>query len=306
MIARHVISKCFIIIIMSKTIFSQNALFIKPEILDPEQSYFSILISPDRSNIALTNSNYNTLEIVNRKISKNVKVLIPFMNAFQAKWSPDNGKLLLLRSRYDNKRRSNSLILINQEGEFLETIEDFTYQNLTPLGWTGNNTIHYLSGEKLITYNLRRSDNEWVHPLIYAVNNKLYKKVNQSDPELLYTAKNTILNVSSSKYGNLVAFEVYGSNIIIFDNMKMVTTELKTGNAPKVSSNGKMVTFMVLEDDGYQITSGDIFIWDAITKEIKAVADDPELIEINPVWAGDELVSYIIYPEGLIESISLK
>tara|TARA_B100001971_G_C18167897_1_gene525349 strand:+ start:249 stop:956 length:708 start_codon:yes stop_codon:yes gene_type:complete len=235
-----------------------------------------------------------------------VKVSIPFMNAFQAKWSPDSDKLLLLRSRYDNKRRTNSLIVINQEGEFLETIMDFTTQNLYPLEWTGNNTLHYLSEEKLITYNLEGSDNEWDYPLVYAVNNKLFKKVNQHDPELLYTAENTILNVSSSKYGNLVAFEVYGSNIIIIDNLKMVTTDLKTGNAPKVSPNGKMVTFMVLEDDGYQITSGDVYIWDAITKEINAVGHNPELIEMNPVWASDELVSYIIYPEGLIETVSIK
>jgi hypothetical protein len=63
---------------------------------------------------------------------------------------------------------------------------------------------------------------------------------------------------------------------------------------------------MVLEDDGYQITLGDVYIWDAITKEINAVGHNPELIEMNPVWASDELVSYIIYPEGLIETVSIK
>ena len=98
----------------------------------------------------------------------------------------------------------------------------------------------------------------------------------------------------------------YGSNIIIIDNLEMVTTDLKTGNAPKVSPNGKMITFMVLEDDGYQITSGDVYIWDIITREINAVVHNPELIEMNPVWASDELVSYIIYPEGLIETVSIK
>jgi len=306
MITRKVISKFFIIVILKNALYSQSALLIKPEILDPERSYFSILISPDRSCIALTNSNYTTLEIINQQISKNVKVLIPFINVFQAKWSPDSDKLLLMRSRYDNKKRTNSLIVINQEGEFLETIVDFTTQNLYPLEWTGNNTLHYLSEEKLITYNLEESDNEGDYPLVYAINNKLFKKINQHDPELLYTAENTILNLSSSRYGNLVAFEVYGSNIIIIDNLEMVTTDLKTGNAPKVSPNGKMVTFMVLEDDGYQITSGDIYIWDTITKEINAVCHNPELIEMNPVWASDELVSYIIYPEGLIETVSIK
>ena len=63
---------------------------------------------------------------------------------------------------------------------------------------------------------------------------------------------------------------------------------------------------MVLEDDGYQITSGDVYIWDSVSKEIKAVAHDPEFIEMNPVWSSDDLVSYIIYPEGLVKTVSIK
>ena len=150
------------------------------------------------------------------------------------------------------------------------------------------------------------SDNEWDHPLVYAIKNKLYRKINNQEHEILYTAENRILNVSSSRAGSLVAFEVYGSHVIIIDNLKAVTTDLGIGNGPKVSPNGKMVTFMVLEDNGYQITSGDVYTWDLVSKEIKAVAHDPEFIEMNPVWSSDDLVSYIIYPEGLVKTVSIK
>ena len=306
MITRQEISQFFIIILFQNILFSQHDLIPIPETLDPDQSYFSILISPDQSYIGLTNSNYTTLEIINQKTSKNTKVSVPFINTFQAKWSPHSDKLLLLRSRYDNKRRANSLIVINHVGDFVETIVDFTNQNLYPLGWTGNNTLHYLSGEKLITYSLEGSDNEWDYPLVYAIKNKLFRKINDRDHEILYTAENRILNVSSSRDGSLVAFEEYGSHVIIIDNLKTVTTDLGIGNGPKVSPNGKMVTFMVLEDNGYQITSGDVYIWDSVSKEIKAVAHDPEFIEMNPVWSSDDLVSYIIYPEGLVKTVSIK
>ena len=306
MITRQKISQFFIIILFQNILFSQDDLISIPETLDPDQSYFSILISPDQSYIGLTNSNYTTLEIINQKTSKNTNVYVPFINTFQAKWSPDSDKLLLLRSRYDNKRRANSLILINHQGDFVETIVDFTNQNLYPLGWTGSNTLHYLSGDKLITFSLEGSDNEWDHPLVYAIKNKLYRKINNQEHEILYTAENRILNVSSSRAGSLVAFEVYGSHVIIIDNLKAVTTDLGIGNAPKVSPNGKIVTFMALEDDGYQITSGDVYIWDSVSKEIKAVAHDPEFIEMNPVWSSDDLVSYIIYPEGLVKTVSIK
>ena len=306
MITRYKISQFFVIIIFQSILFSQNDLISIPETLDPDQSYFSILISPDKSYIGLTNSNYTTLEIINQKTLKNAKVSVPFINTFQAKWSPNSDKLLLLRSKYDNKRRANSLILVNHQGDFVKTIVDFTNQNLYPLGWTSSNTLHYLSEDKLITYSLEDSDNEWDHPLVYAIKNKLYIKINNQEHKLLYTAENRILNVSSSRDGSLVAFEVYGSHVIIIENLKAVTTDLGIGNGPKVSPNGKMVTFMVLEDNGYQITSGDVYTWDFVSKKIKAVAHNPEFIEMNPVWSSDVLVSYIIYPEGLVKTVSLK
>ena len=306
MITRQEISQFFIIILFQSILFSQDDLISIPETLDPDQSYFSILISPDKSCIGLTNSNYTTLKIINQKTSKNAKVSVPFINTFHAKWSPDSQKLLLLRSKYDNKRRANSLILINQKGDFVKTILDFTNQNLYPLGWTGSNTLHYLSGDKLITYSLGGLDHEWGHPLVYAIKNKLYRKINDQEHETLYTAENRILNVSSSRDASLVAFEVYGSHLIIIDNLKVITTDLGIGNGPQVSPNGKMVTFMVLEDNGYQITSGDVYTWDSVSKEIKAVAHDPEFIEMNPVWSSDYSVSYIIYPDGLVKTVSIK
>ena len=97
MITRQEISQFFIIILFQSILFSQIDSISIPETLDPDQSYFSILISPDKSYIGLTNSNYTTLEIINQKTLKNAKVSVPFINTFQAKWSPDSEKLLLLR-----------------------------------------------------------------------------------------------------------------------------------------------------------------------------------------------------------------
>ena len=92
MITRQEISQFFIITLFQNILFSQHDLISIPETLDPDQSYFSILISPDQSYIGLTNSNYTTLEIINQKTSKNTKVSVPFINTFQAKRSLDSDK----------------------------------------------------------------------------------------------------------------------------------------------------------------------------------------------------------------------
>ena len=67
-----------------------------------------------------------------------------------------------------------------------------------------------------------------------------------------------------------------------------------------------MVIFMVLEDDGYQITSGDIYLWDSRTGKTDGIADDPEQIEMNPIWISDHLIYYIDLRDGSVNEILLE
>ena len=103
MITRKKVGQFIIIILFHYILLSQQSFSSEYDLPDIEKSYFSIYYSPDRSWIALTNSNYTTLEIMNQEMSKSIKVPIPFLNTFNIKWSPDSDKLLLLRSRYNNK-----------------------------------------------------------------------------------------------------------------------------------------------------------------------------------------------------------
>ena len=123
--------------------------------------------------------------------------------------------------------------------------------------------------------------------------NRLYKKTSDSDAVILYKANDMILNLSYSSNTELIVFEVYGDKTIIIQNSETIIDDIQNGNAPKVSPDGNMITFMVLEDDGYQITSGDIYLWDSRTGKTDAIADDPEQIGMNPIWISDHLIYYI-------------
>ena len=260
--------------------------------------------SPDRSTLALTNSNYTSLDIIG--IKGPVIVDIPNINSFQCKWSPDSEKLLLMRSNYERKRRENGLIVINKMGAIDYTNIELTDQNIYPIGWTGDNTIHYLLDNELRTQNIKGSKNEWDMPLIYSVKNKLYKKTSDSDTRLLYEANDMILDISYSSNAELIAFEVYGDKSMIIKNSDTIIDDIEDGNAPQISPDGNMVIFMVLEDDGYQIISGDIYLWDSRTGNIDPVANDPEQIEMNPIWMSDHLIYYIDLRDGSVNEILLE
>ena len=296
--------KLFTTIILFNILFSQDGLISQLDAIGKQKSFFSMNISPDKTTIALTNSNYTSLDIIGLKGS--VDVDIPDINSFHSKWSPDSEKLLLMRSNYEQKRRKNGLIVINNMGSIDHTVIELTNKKIYPIGWTGEHTIHYLLDEELITRNIKGFKNEWDMPLIYSIKNRLYKKTNDSDAILLYEANDMILDLSYSSNAELIVFEVYGDKTIIIQNSETIIDDIQDGNAPKISPDGNMVIFMVLEDDGYQITSGDIYLWDSRTGKTDVIADDPEQIEMNPIWISDHLIYYIDLRDGSVNKILLE
>ena len=156
--------KLFMTIILFNMLFSRDDLISQLDAIEEQRSYFFMNISPDKATIALTNSNYTSLDVIGIKGS--FAVDIPDINSFQCKWSPDSEKLLLMRSNYERKRRQNGLIVINNMGSIDHTIIELTNEKIYPIGWTGDNTIHYLLDEELITQNIKGSKNEWDMPCL--------------------------------------------------------------------------------------------------------------------------------------------
>ena len=296
--------KLFTTIILFNMLFSRDDLISQLDAVKEQRSYFSMNISPDKATIALTNSNYTSLDLIGIKGS--IAVDIPHINSFQCKWSPNSEKLLLMRSNYERKRRQNGLIVINNMGNINHTVIELTNQKIYPIGWTGDNTFHYLLDEELITQNIKGSKNEWDMPLIFSIKNKLYKKTNDSDALLLYEANDMILDLSYSSNAELIVFEVYSDKTIIIQNSETIIDDIQNGNAPKISPDGNMIIFMELEDDGYQITSGDIYLWDSRTGKTEPIADDPEQIEMNPIWISDHLIYYIDLRDGSLNKLLLE
>ena len=294
----------FIAILICNFIYSNESSFDLINLIEKSKAYFSIHVSSDGSSVAITNANYSQLYIANNGYFKNVDM--KNINAFHCKWSPNGEKLMVMRSSFENRRRLNSLIVLNKYGNLLDIVVDFSSQRILPVGWTGNNTLHFLLDDQLITRNMNKSENEWDLPLIFATKNKLYKKISDEKVQLLHQAQDMILNLSYSSDATLIVFEVYGNETIVIQNEKLIKTDIRNGNAPMVSPDGENIVFMNIEDDGYQIQSGSISYWDSKTSKIYSIIDDPKMIAMNPVWGNNNLIYYINFSDGTIHSIGLK
>ena len=293
----------FIALLIFSFIYSSESSLDLISLVEKGRAYFSINVSPDGFSAAITNSNYSNLHIASDEYFKNVDM--ENINAFQCKWSPNGEKLMVMRSSFDNRRRLNSLIVLNKHGNLLDIIIDFSNQRILPIGWTGNSTLHYLLDDQLKTKNMNQSKNEWDLPLIFAIKNKLYEKVSDKGFQLLHEAQDMILNLSYSSDATLIVFEVYGGETVVIQNRKLINTGIRNGNAPTVSPDGEKIVFMIIEDDGYQIQSGAISYWDSKTGKIYPIIEDPNVVAMNPVWSNNNLIYYINFLDGSIQSAGL-
>lgn len=294
----------FIIFSLPSVVYSNNSKNSLSGLENLENNYFSIFASPNGQSFALTNSNYNSLDIVNDKDL--YEVSIPHINTFSCKWSPDSDKILLTTANYTNKRRKNGLIVISQYGELLLTIIDSTFKNIIPIGWTGDNTFHYQLNNIVQSLNMNGDEIEWDQPLVYSINNKLYIKDDISDSVLIHEANDMILNLSYQLDANLIAFEVYGNEPLIIKNKSLVINDIDDGNMLSISKDGKTVVYAKLKDDGYQITEGDLFLFDLKNSTTVKLQNKNGEIRMNPVWITNELIYFIDFRTGSINSLIVK
>ena len=289
---------------LSSFLFPNDNFINNLNIIGENHSHFSIHVSPDKFTLAISNSNYSTLSILDNETFSEVN--ISDINAFGCKWSPDSKKMLIMRSNFNDRKRKNSLIVLNKDGETYRTVINYTDKKIFPLGWTGENTFHFLLDNQLVTSNLKGERLEWDFPLGYAIGNKLYKKVNESDSKLIYEANDVILNLSYSKNALLLAFEVYGDQTLIIENDRFIIDDIKNGFYPKISPDGTLIVFMTLQDDGYRINKGDIYVWNSVTRIISPVANNMEKIEMNPHWINNEMIYFIDLENGSLNSAEVK
>ena len=123
---------------------------------------------------------------------------------------------------------------------------------------------------------------------------------------LIHEANDMILNLSYQLDANLIAFEVYGNEPLIIKNKSLVINDIDDGNMLSISEDGKTVVYAKLKDDGYQITAGDLFLFDLKNSTTVKLQNKNGEIRMNPVWITNELIYFIDFRTGSINSLIVK
>tara|TARA_B100001250_G_C19811098_1_gene795716 strand:+ start:1920 stop:2828 length:909 start_codon:yes stop_codon:yes gene_type:complete len=281
------------------SLFSQTNIVVEWEEIELNLPHLRSEWIPNQAKLFLSNDNQSSCFIFDPISGGTTLYNIPYLNAFNAKWSPNGKFVLILKTKYNQKRRMNSLILVDQNGVALNTIIDFTMKKIIPVGWSGKNTLHYLIDNKLKSYSIDNKNLEWNYPIVYAIGNMLFKKDNSTSAVLLKQFPTDILNLSTSYSTNLIVFELYGGSLFSFDLLTSKQHEIGVGNAPSISPSGDYILFMRLKDNGHELTDGDIFKWDKDSNSISQLTNTDDQIEMNPSISSDgHFISITLYPQG--------
>jgi Tol biopolymer transport system component len=242
--------------------------------------------NPDGSQLLLTNANYQGLWIYD--LGKKQLTQLNFYNGagYSSVFSDDGLKIIYRADEFMGMRKYSSLIVQDiKSGN--ETLVEQKIRNLSVPEVLTNGQIFYTKDFNAGVFDHRANksiDNKVEASVAYTENYKiaLYSK---ERIELQPLGKNNYIWVSISPQQDKLLFTVPGKGTYISDLQGNILVDLGYANAPVWSPNGKYVAYMVDKDDGYQVTSSEIFVASADGKNKYQITNTSDISEMYPNWS---------------------
>lgn len=97
-----------------------------------------------------------------------------------------------------------------------------------------------------------------------------------------------VLNAIASPDGRFVAYELYGSNLFVWDSASGSVTDLGPGNRPKWAADSRHLVYMTIsENDHHEIESASIHLASVDGSINEPVFTSSQWIPIDPVFSSD-------------------
>jgi len=97
-----------------------------------------------------------------------------------------------------------------------------------------------------------------------------------------------VLNAIASPNARFVAYELYGSNLFVWDSVTGSVTDLGQGNRPKWAPDSRHLVYMTIsENDHHEIESAAIYLASVDGSINESVFSSSEWIPIDPIFSSD-------------------
>lgn len=269
--------------------------------------YYYPRFSPGDEKIFFSSSNYNGLWYFDQKN----RTVTPFVSeqgaGYEFAFSKDGKSIVYRVNEYSEKgiKISQKIIKKNVETNEQQIIETGKYLSSPKV--LVNNEIAYTNSDKMVVKSAAGTKSiTQPEPFVYIENNKLVYYTNGAKKVLSPLGDEHYIWPSLSPDKKKILYSVLGKGTFISDLNGKVLVELGTARYPRWSPDGKWVSYMVDKDDGYVITSSDLFVVSADGRRKFQLTDTKDIIEMYAEWANNSNSLVFHSDEGQIFVMKLK
>jgi Tol biopolymer transport system component len=251
-----------------------------------EGEFYYPKFNPDGSQLLLTTANYKGLWIYDLG-EKQLSQLNFYSGAgYSSVFSDDGLKIIYRADEFMGMRKYSSLIVQDLKSGN-ETLVEQNIRNLSVPEVLTNGQIFYTKdfNAGVFDHRTNKSTNSKVEASVAYTENYKIALYNKERIELQPLGKNNYIWVSISPQQDRILFTVPGKGTYISDLEGNILVELGYANAPVWSPNGNYVAYMVDKDDGYKVTSSEIFVASANGKNKYQITNTSDINEMYPNWS---------------------
>lgn len=270
--------------------------------------------SPNANTIAVTADRYIGIWLANADGS-NLRQLTDADAGYGFSWSNDSQSILTRLNTVENRRRNHAITIFHSDGSAPDQITDFrpTMEALPKWAQYGEKVV-LIQNDKIEAFDSGMDiplqfKNKPSLPFYVLKSNEIAKgKIPTNSTENISPFNDAqYLNLEVSPDGQKLAFEVYGGNLYVMNVDGSNLVDLGKANRPSWSPDSNYLVASVSEDNGYNITKGDLFAFSVDGNQSINLTSQTEMIAQNPNWSPDgSKIAFDVPTEGAIYIINIQ
>jgi Tol biopolymer transport system component len=264
----------------------------EPRQLTPEGQYFMQPIwSPQGDRLAVAGENYEGLWEVDRQSGQLRQISDQIGAGFLPVWSADGQRIATRVTEVQDQRRFSAITVLDVDGETATELTEYEKDLSTPHWIDGDRKLFFTrdgKAEVMEAPGAVKSEMPSGDLILFLKDGAMVlRQWPDEEEQILQPVEGTILWAILSPDKGHIVFEVSGAELysVAVDGTGLV--ELGRGERPRWSPDGRWITCMVTEDDGYRILSADIFVVSSDGGQRVPITETADRLEMNPDWSPD-------------------
>jgi len=303
-------------IIFNVNAFAQPKTIGEPEILVQKAgtNFQSPIWSPDGSRIAVTADQYRGIWLADAN-GTNLNQLTDADAGYGMSWSSDSKSILTRLNTVENRRRNHAIAIFHTDKSSPDQITDFRPKMESLPQWAQygekvvliqNDKIEAFDSKKEMPQQFKSKPSQ----AFYVLKSNTIAKgmIPTNSTENISPFEDAVyLNLEVSPDGQKLAFEVYGGNLYVMNVDGSNLIDLGKANRSSWAPDSEYLVASISEDNGYNITKGDLFAFSIDGSQKINLTENTDLIAQNPNWSSTGSKPVFDVPDkGIIYSITIQ